>query len=293
MSVPAADPEENKMILDRLVTMLIYFGASLILLLLGMVAFRIFNFKANLKDELVEKDNFAFAVVYASYFAGLIIAIGGVFWGESNGIVDDLLDIGFYGVLAILLLNISSYINDWLILRKIDAPKEIIEDRNAGTAVVLGASYIATGLVVASAISGQGGSVFTALAFWLIGQTALVLFSYLYQFITPYDYLKEIEQDNVAAGTAFAGILIAISIIINQAMFGDFNGWETFSGDVLLNIVLGIIFLPLVRILTDKVIIPGKRLSHEIAGQTIPNVGAGLIEAFVYIGAALLIVWAL
>lgn len=293
MSGHAADLEVNKMLLDRLVTMVIYFGASLILLLIGMVAFRVFNFKANVKDELVEKDNFAFAIVYASYFAGLIIAIGGVFWGDSVGIVDDLIDIAIYGLLAIFLLNISSYINDWLILRKIDAPKEIIEDRNAGTGVVLGASYISTGLIVASAVSGQGGSFLTAIVFWLTGQTTLVLFSYLYQLITPYDYLKEIEQDNVAAGTAFAGILIAISIVINHAMFGDFNGWETFGFDILLDIALGIIFLPLVRVLTDQVIIPGKRLSQEIAGQTVPNIGAGLIEGFVYIGAALLIVWAL
>ncbi|GAB1348922.1 DUF350 domain-containing protein [Ignavibacteriales bacterium] len=281
------------MLIDHLLTAGVYFLAGMVLLLLGIFSFRIFNPKYNIKDELVEKDNFAFAIVFASYFAGVIISIGGVFFGPSSGLVDDLIDIGIYGILAIILLNISAYINDWFILRKIDAPKEITEDRNAGTAVVLGASSIATGLVVSSAVSGEGGSILTALAFWVVGQFSLILFSFLYQLITPYDYLKEIEQDNVAVGLGFAGILIAISIIINEAMFGDFPGWEKFGSDILIDLMIGIILLPLVRLLTDKVILPGKRLSYEVQGQAIPNIGAGLIEAFVYIGSALLIGWAL
>lgn len=293
MSDHAVDREVNEMILDHLLTAAVYFAAGVILMLLGIFAFRLFNPKYNVKDELVEKDNLAFAIVFASYFAGVIISIGGVFFGPSGGLVNDLIDIAIYGLLAIILLNISAYINDWFILRKIDAPKEITVDRNAGTAVVLGASSIATGLVVSSAVSGEGGSILTAIAFWVIGQFALILFSFLYQFITPYDYLKEIEQDNVAVGLGFAGILIAISIIINEAMFGDFPGWENFISDVVVDLLIGIVLLPLVRILTDKVILPGKRLSYEVQGQAVPNTGAGLIEAFVYVGSALLIGWAL
>jgi uncharacterized membrane protein YjfL (UPF0719 family) len=293
MSVHAADLEENKMLIDHILTAGVYFVFSILLLLVGILAFRIFNIKIDIKDELVEKDNFAFAIVFASYIAGVIISIGGVFWGPSHGLVEDLIEISIYGSLAIILINISAYINDWFILRKIDAPKEILEDRNAGTAVVLGASSIATGLVVSSAVSGEGGSVLTALGFWVIGQLALILFSYLYQFFVPYDYLKEIEKDNVAVGLGFAGLLIAIAIIINQSMFGDFLGWENFIGSVAIDLMIGIVFLPLVRLLTDKVILPGKKLSYEVAGQEVPNIGAGLIEAITYIGSALLIVWAL
>lgn len=281
------------MFIEHLLTAAVYFVASLLLLLIGIFSFRLFNPKYNVKDELVEKDNFSFAIVYASYFAGVIISIGGVFWGPSAGLLEDLINIGIYGFLAIILLNIAAYLNDWFILRGIDAPKEIITDRNSGTAVVLGASSIATGLVVSSAVSGEGGSILTALAFWAIGQVALILFSFLYQFITPYNYLNEIEKDNVAAGLGFAGILIAISIIINEAMFGDFPGWENFATDVGIDLVIGIVLLPLVRLFTDKLILLGKRLSHEVAGQEVPNIGAGLIEGFVYIGTALLIVWAL
>lgn len=293
MSVHVVDLEVNEMLIDHLLNAAVYFIACLVLLLIGIYSFRLFNPKYKVKDELVEKDNFSFAIVYSSYFAGVIISIGGVFWGPSAGLTQDLIDIGIYGLLSILLLNIAGYLNDWFILRGIDAPKEIITDRNAGTAVVLGASSIATGLVVSSAVSGEGGSILTALAFWGIGQVALILFSFLYQYITPYDYLKEIEKDNVAAGLGFAGILIAISIIINQAMFGDFPGWENFGTDVALDLIIGIVLLPLVRLFTDKLILPGKRLSYEVAGQIVPNTGAGLIEGFVYIGTALLIVWAL
>ncbi len=55
-------------------------------------------------------------------------------------------------------------------------------------------------------------------------------------------------------------------------------------GDVLLT-------LPLVRLLTDKVLLPTVKLSHEIASQEKPNVGAAYIEASSYIAGAFIIYW--
>ena len=58
-------------------------------------------------------------------------------------------------------------------------------------------------------------------------------------------------------------------------------------------LVVGLVLLPVMRTVTDMVLLPGAKLSDEIANQEHPNVGAGFIEAFAYVGASFLIVWSL
>ena len=55
--------------------------------------------------------------------------------------------------------------------------------------------------------------------------------------------------------------------------------------------VVGLILLPITRFITDKVMLPGYNLTDEMVNQEVPNIGCGLIEAFSYIGAAILITW--
>ena len=49
--------------------------------------------------------------------------------GESAGMLADLIDIFIYGPIAIVLLNISTFINDKVILYKFNNKKEIIKDQ--------------------------------------------------------------------------------------------------------------------------------------------------------------------
>lgn len=46
-----------------------------------------------------------------------------------------------------------------------------------------------------------------------------------------------------------------------------------------------------IRWLADLILIPGVKISDEIVNQEVPNLGAGLIEAFAYIAASFLIAW--
>jgi len=43
----------------------------------------------------------------------------------------------------------------------------------------------------------------------------------------------------------------------------------------------------------DLILVPGVKISDEIVRQEIPNLGAGLIEAFAYIAGSLLIAWSI
>lgn len=245
----------------------------------------------DIAEELVKKDNPALALSLAGYYLGLVISIGGSIAGPSNGIISDFLDIVIYGTTAIILLNLSWFVCDKLILNRFRISDELIRDQNQGTGAVTFGVCVASGFLIYGSVSGEGGNIWTALAFWGVGQVILVIAGILYNFITPYDIHKEIEKDNVAAGVSFAGYLIATGLIIGLSAEGDFYSWsynlKKYVGYTLLCLVL----LPIVRILTDKVLLPSESLSKEIAGQEKPNVGAAYIEGFSYIAAALAVYW--
>lgn len=245
------------------------------------------------REELVEKDNAALGVAMAGYYFGLVMAIGGTLSGPSQGLDNDLIDIGIYGLLSIVLMNLSRFVNDGLILHGFKIRDELIRDQNAGTGVVVAASYIATGLVIFGAVSGEIGGIVTTIAFWALGQVALVLAGLVYEWITPYSIHDEIEKDNVAAGVAFAGALVGIGVILFHASAGNFISWAVNVQDFAIEVVAGLILLPIVRTIADVILLPGQKLTDEIANQEHPNLGAGFIEAASYVGASFLIVWSL
>jgi uncharacterized membrane protein YjfL (UPF0719 family) len=279
------------MSIDQVLTAIIYLAAVFVLFLVGKFSYDKLNRKFVLQKELLQKDNFAVAIALVGYYLGLVLALGGILIGPSTYWLDDLVDILFYGIVSIVLLNLSSYINDKIILYKFDSTKEIIEDRNAGTGVILAGNHIAVGLVVYGAISGQGGDLITAGVFWTLGQIALIVASFIYNLITPFDVHDEIEKDNVAVGVAFAGMLIALGNVIRIGLTGDFISWQINLTQFGSFVVFGLILLPVLRLATDKLLLPGERLTHELVQQKTPNVGAGAIEAFSYIAGSFLLGW--
>lgn len=244
---------------------------------------------------MVEKDNLAFSFAYTGYFAGLLLAVGSAVYGDSLGLLTDLEDMAIFGLLAIVLLNLSSLIIDKITLRKFSIWKEITEDRNAGMGIIEGANYVASGLIIFGAITGESGNllfgIYTAVAYWAIGQVLIILATAIYNRFMPYSLHDEIEKDNNAAGLAFAGLIIAVANLIRNGLMGDFASWDETLIEVAYETGIGLIILPLIRTLVDRILLPGRKLSDEIAGQEKPNVGAGLIEAFGYIGGSVLIIW--
>jgi uncharacterized membrane protein YjfL (UPF0719 family) len=279
------------MSLDTIITGLILIVAFYVLFFVGRLVHDVIHREFKLNFELVEKDNPALALSIVGYYLGLVLAIGGVLIGPRVGLVEDLMDLLIYGVLSIILLNVSWYICDKLILYKFKVSDELIRDQNQGTGAVSAGMSIAAGFVIFGAVQGQGGSIWTVIAFWAMGQVILILAGLVYNLITPFSIHDEIEKDNVAAGVGFAGALVGIGAIIGLAAASDFESWSTNVLDFLGYAVLGLILLPLIRLLTDKVLLPTVNLTAEIAEQEKPNVGAAYIEAFSYIAAALVFYW--
>ena len=271
-----------------------YLTLSILIFIVGKFLFKLTNSSININHEVVEKDNLAFIISYVGYFASLIMIIIGALIGDSHGILSDTINIFTFSVLGMLLLQISILINNKFILNKFDIKKEIIEDKNAGTGMIEAAIYIGNSFILFGAISGESNTIiegiFTCIIYWLLGNIVMVVSCKIFIKWLGYDIHHEIETDNVAAGTAFAGAIVAICTILMNALIDPFENWIETILNILIYGIIGILILPLIRWFSDKILIIGRDLNDEICNQEVPNIGAGLIEAFSYIGASILII---
>ncbi|HJN45922.1 MAG: DUF350 domain-containing protein [Acidobacteria bacterium] len=276
------------MSVDQILTGFIYLAVVLGLLVLGKWLYDGLHRRFVLRTELVEKDNLAVALAVAGYYLGVVIVLGGVVSGPASfSVADDVIGLVIFGVLGIVLLNLSAWVNDTVVFSKFDNEREIVEDRNAGMGAVEGGNYVAVGLITAGAMSGEGG-LLPGLVFWIAGLIALVVAGLLYDKITSYDLHDQIEKDNTAVGVAFAGVLVGFGNIIRLAGDGDFVSWNESLWVFGYYTVVGLILLPLIRLFADKVLLPGASLSAELVKDP-PNLGAGIIEAATYFAASMLI----
>jgi uncharacterized membrane protein YjfL (UPF0719 family) len=121
----------------------------------------------------------------------------------------------------------------------------------------------------------------------------LIIIGRYYNLITHYDVHDHIENDNVAVGVGFAGALVATGILLRAASGEDFVSWADNLSFFGIYILIALPLLPIARVFTDRILLPGKSLADELVKQENPNLGAAFLEASSYVGSALLIVWCL
>ena len=220
-------------------------------------------------------------------------------WQLTGDFWFDVLEVFLYAVAGILVLNLARILVDKLVLYKFKTEKEIIEDQNAGSGAVEFAVYIAVGLVIAAATAGTGvsdeatvvDSIVRSVVFFVLGMAVLIVFALFYQLTTKFDIHEEIEKDNAAVGIAMAGNLIAISLVIFKAVFGEFVGWTESLVAFVVFAVIGFVLLYVVRIIVDFALLPGTKVADELAVDR--NHGVAFIQSGVVISAALILYFAI
>jgi uncharacterized membrane protein YjfL (UPF0719 family) len=243
--------------------------------------------------ELTTTDNKAVALSVSGY----LFALGLILWGviTPNGdatvtgfwsLIGDLIETLFWGLIGIGLLQVSHFLNDRYLLPNFSNHKEIIEDRNLGTGVVEGCTFIASGIIIKTVLSGSGSCFFVDLIgtifYFAVGQGAFLLFGHLYQRISRFDLHHEIEQDNAAAGVAFGLSMIAVGILL-----ADYIAAYNSIPGLIFWIPISFFFLITGRYIADKMLLPGALLDEEISQDH--NWGAALIEGAVAIIIALVV----
>ncbi len=255
----------------------------------------------HIRDQLSRHDNVALALSISGYYIGVVIVTLGAMYqpfafiadagfGFTNDYWADVGIVLAYSVAGIVILNLARIVVDKLVLHGFNTETEIISDQNAGTGAVEFAVYIAVGLVIAGAISGEGGGPLTAVAFLALGLATLIIYTLFYEWTTPFDIHEQIEDDNVAVGVVLAGNLIAIAIVVFKAVFGEFIGWTESIAGFATYAILGFALLYLIRFFVDAVMFPHVKLSEELT--TDRNLGAAMIESAALISISLILFFA-
>ncbi|MBT4101376.1 MAG: DUF350 domain-containing protein [Gemmatimonadetes bacterium] len=279
---------ENSMLMP-MARATVYLLEAFVLLVVAKWAYTGLYRRVCLREELFEKGNVALAVSTAGYLFGITIALGGVLAGPSAGWQADLLGISVYGGMTVAMMLVASWLCEKVLLSRFNNTKEVVEDQNLGTAFVEAGVHIANGLILL-AIQQGSGAWWIGVVFWALAQVALMVVGLVYEKATTHSIHDELERDNAAVGLAFAGVLVGMGNIISLAVAGDFTSWKdsliTFGADV----AFGLVILLVIKRLTDVVLAPGVSLAAQQT-QEKPQIGAGLLEAFGYVGGSMLVVW--
>lgn len=306
--------------IDALVDNLEFFPRGLVYVALGVVVLFIAKVVQDLLtpyrigDQLSHKNNVALGVSITGYYLGVItVFLGAVHqpltvirddeWGFTGDFGMDVLEVALYALVGIAVLNVARILVDRLVLYKFETEKEIIEKQNVGAGAVEFGVYVAVGLVIAASIAGAGSggggagevtvadSIIRSVAFLVLGMAVLVLFTLFYELTTSFSIHEQIEGQNVAVGVALAGNLMAIGAVTFKAVFGEFVGWTESLVAFATFAVIGFALLYVVRVVVDLMLLPGTRVSDELAVDR--NLGVAFIEGGVVISAALILNFAI
>ncbi len=270
---------------------IIYMLVCFVLFLVGKFLYQILHRDIDVDFELVEKDNLAFAVSHVGYFVGLLLAICGAMAGAKNPhLLDDLMITFAFGLGAIALLNFSIIVHDKLVFGALELKKSIVDKENEAVGIVEAANSIANGLIIYGVLRVESEHIFTALIFWLVAQVLLILLAMLYNRVTPYPVFTKIYTGNSAVAVALAGFLVGMANIIRYAIETEHNNWGDSAVAIGIQLGVALVTFPIFRLLTDKLLLPKRSITDELINQAKPNFGIGLIEAFAYISASILII---
>ncbi|MCG6168174.1 DUF350 domain-containing protein [Leptospira sp. FAT2] len=260
----------------------------------------------DLDQEIIANNNTAVSTGLSGYYFGLTLILLVILASPGSDLISDCFQVLYYGILGILLLNLSYFINDKLIFRSLDFNELVYSGRNVAVGAVVFGSSVASSIIIAASLSGDNAGLafplwkdlgllepvqklldgsLLGILFFSIGQIALILFTFAYRKIVPYSLDSELkEKENLASGISYSGALVALGIIIARALHKDPVSMEHTLFQIFLDFILGLIVIPAVRLLTDAVILPGSTLKEEISRDQ--NVGVGILEAVVLISFA-------
>jgi uncharacterized membrane protein YjfL (UPF0719 family) len=159
---------------------------------------------------------------------------------------------------------------------------------------VASASHIAaTGLIVARCFSGDDLSTLPiSLGFFVLAQVSLVVLVALFRALTDYADDQEIVGENLAAAISYAGVTLAVAIIVAHSVDGPFVGWLSSVRGFGLSLLLALALYPVRQIvvawflLGHPLVVRGGALDRAIAQER--DQLSSWIEAVGYLAAAFL-----
>ncbi len=269
MSISLAEIGNN-----AVVQSIIYLAVSCIMLFLSKFMFDKFSL---FKPEKEVKDgNYTAIIAFCGYMIGMAFILVGAFVGPgAKSFRLDLIMYMAYAIVGIILMTLSGFVTRKIMLNRFDNAKELLQDKNIGTAAVYFGFYVAHGLIIAACVNGEVGGILSSVFYYILSVCFMFIFLRIYDWLTPYSIHDELENDNYAVGIALAGNIIAIGIILMKATLGDVAGWKSSLITYFIDLSAILLMLPTVRFILGNFIVKVIDINKEIKKN---NVAAGLIE---------------
>lgn len=260
----------------------------LLVLLLMWVGKKIFDVLTSysIEYQLVKEDNKAVTVAFVGYLAGVALILEGVLEGGEGYLLKELLGVTIWGIIGILLLNLAGKINDRLILHRFNNVDELLNKQNISVGVAMAGGYVGSAVIIRGIIIGESlgwlYDIGLTLFYFVLAQLFFYLSAFLHQIVTSYDFHKEIQENNVAAGISFGSTLAAVGILLSIPLRTSYSlivfvVW----------FVLGSAVMAFFRFVMDRIIIPQEKLDEEI--HLDQNWGIALLEGCFSIAAVIIL----
>ena len=276
-------------------TYVMTFGAlaALGLLLVLLVGQRLLAPEHTIAKELA-RANAARALLQVGQVLGVFLIAGSVVSNSVTGksLAADALWVAVFGVASLGLLIGTGRLGISVLLKS-RLPAEI-ERGNTAAGLSAGAHYLATGIITSRAVAGSDlRGLGLSLAFFVVAQLTLHLFVIAFRALTAYDDAEQIQSENLAAALSYAGLTVAVALIIGRALEGDFLGWATSLAGYGKALLFVLALYPVRQILVQMAFLGGKFSFHkgslDTAIEERRNAGAAAREAASDIATALLV----
>jgi putative membrane protein len=266
--------------------------AAVILLVIARGVYQLI-LGVSMTEALITHDNKAAAIALAGFLLGVIQVIIPVFSGPAHSFWTDLANVAAYGLIGIVVLTISGLIfTGYCKVTGTDLKGQIAQG-NVAAGITAAGAYLGVSSLTSGILTGDGGALLPTFIFWAAGLLALIVLTHLFRLLTAYDDAALISHGNIAAALGFAGLIIAVGMMVGYSVAGTFTGYKEGFISFGLFLLLTLLFYPVRQILVQMLLLGGGfrlyngRLDHEIAEDH--NIGAGVLEAFGYIATALLL----
>jgi uncharacterized membrane protein YjfL (UPF0719 family) len=260
-------------------------AAGILLVLIGLAIFLWLGGKLEGYDpvnEMLFRDNPALAIRYALFAIAVVFAVLGIFdrtQGDSGAWF-----FTQHALLAVILIYLSRYLNDWLILYHFSNNREVVQEKNVAVAIVEGATYLASAYVIAGAFYDWENGLTNALLWFLIGQLMLILLAFLYR-LTGRGVDSALDEQNLAVGIALGSFLLSGGMVCGAVISGPSQGWRSDILTVAAYLGAWVLLMLVAHVSTDKLTFRSSRLGEEVMEQR--NIAAALFKAVIFISLTL------
>ena len=259
-------------------------------------------FSVDSRDELAEKDNFAFGIALAGGAVAVALVLAAA--GAGNPALTIGAEIGIvlaYAAAGLVLLKLGMLINDAVMFHKFSV-KGAIKSQNTAAGVVQAANLVALGVLINGAIDWADGGLaqgiisvvvmFFLVQLVLLGvtRTRSVIYAKRHDGET---WQHAIEEGNTALSVRYAGHLIGTALASSSAggMVAFVPGADSVALVAYLSWFVWAVILAaallLLAMLAQRVILAGVDVVEEVDRQR--NIGVAAIEAAVFLGIGLVI----